>query len=389
MKRCPNGVRQRLRAALGVACALALVGASAWSGLPSAAAAQDADLGGEPDVPPEPAPDDAASATGASATPLLPVTGAPPPALRARALDPSAPVAVLSPEPPPSTTIAGRSERRRDAGASAGADPASGAPRPAPRPLVTAAEVVAAIEARPPVYRAAFADPAAVDALVAALARDRVLARAARAARLDEDPRVRAELDAVLARAFERRALENEGEPAIDGAAARAFYDAHLPDYTRPEMIRVAAVVFADRPAAARALAELRAEARAARREARFRALATTRSIDGRLRRRRGDLGWVYAGGRADAALVTAVMSVPAGELAPEVLELGGRFHVLRVTERRPPEPVPFERARAAVLTRMREERRRGALDAIFARVAREQGLRLLGAGGQVVVEAR
>jgi hypothetical protein len=353
-------------------------------------AAQDPDLGGELEPPTEFAPGDPGSAPAGSrpsgatspadaGVPMLPVTGAPPPVVVVRARDPGAPVAELRPEPPPVTTVGGRPDRRPDASALAATA----------TPLVTAGDVVAAIEARPPMYRAAYADPAAVHALVVSLARDRVLARAARAAHLDEEPRVRAEIDAVLARAFERRALESEDPSAIDAAAVRAYYDAHLADYTRPEMVRVAAVVFGDRHSAERALAELRADRMPARRQLRFRALATTRSIDGRLRRRRGDLGWVYPGGRADPALVAAVMPVAAGDLVPEVLEFAGRYYVLRVTERRAPEPVPFERARVAVSTRMREERRRGVLDALFARLAREQGLRILGASGQVAVQVR
>ncbi len=70
-------------------------------------------------------------------------------------------------------------------------------------------------------------------------------------------------------------------------------------------------------------------------------------------------------------------------------LEIEGRFYVLRAVERRPPEPVPFERARSAVVTRIRAEYRQRAIDVLLARAALEQGVRLRSAAPLVRVSPR
>lgn len=238
--------------------------------------------------------------------------------------------------------------------------------------LVTAGDVVAEINRRAPALRAAYVDPARVEELARGLVRDRVLAEAARRAGLMNDAEVKRELERVLGRVLLERALAADPGAAIDESAARAFYDAHLADYTKPEQVRVLAIVLGSRAEAASVLAQVR---RVSNR--RFGIIARRASIDSPSRRRDGSLGWLYPGSRPEVGLVEAAFALRVGETLAAPFELDGRFYVLRAVERRALEPVPFARARGAVASRMSAEARQRVLDVIAARATQEQGVQL------------
>ncbi len=237
-------------------------------------------------------------------------------------------------------------------------------------PLVTAGEVAAEINRRAPALRAAFVDPARVDELAHSLVRDRVLAEAARRAGLMDDVEVKREVERTLGRILLERAFAADPAPASDEATARAFYQAHLADYTKPEQVRVLAIVLGSREDAVRALAEASGLA-----DRRFGAVARRRTTDQVSRRRDGSLGWLYVGSRPEDGLVEAAVALRVGETTRAPLEFDGRFYILRTVERRAPEPVSFERARASVASRLRAEYRQHLEDVLLARVSREQGV--------------
>jgi parvulin-like peptidyl-prolyl isomerase len=239
-------------------------------------------------------------------------------------------------------------------------------------PLVTAGDVAAEINRRAPELRAAYVDPARVEELARSLVRDRVLAEAARRAGLLDDPEVKRELERTLGRILLERAQRADAPPPPDEAAARAFYDAHLLDYTKPEQVRVLGIVTASRAESLSALAEVSRVS-----DRRFGVIAHRRSTDQVSRRRNGSFGWLFLGSRPEDGLVEAALALRVGETTTAPLELDGRFYVLRVVERRAPEPVPFERARSAVASRLAAEARQRTADVLLARFTREQGVRL------------
>lgn len=237
-------------------------------------------------------------------------------------------------------------------------------------PLITAGELAAEINRRVPALRAAYVDPQRVEELARDMVRDRVLAEAARRALLLDDAEVKRELERTLARVLIERALAADPPPLVDETAARAFYDQHVAEYTKPEQVRLLAIVLPTREEAVRVLAEVSRVG-----ERRFEAVARRRSTDAQSRRRGGSLGWLYVGSRPEAALIEAAFALRVGEAASAPLEVDGRFYVLRSAERRAPEPVPFERARSAVVSRLRAEHRQRVIDVILARTRRDQGV--------------
>lgn len=237
-------------------------------------------------------------------------------------------------------------------------------------PLITAGELAAEINRRVPALRAAYVDPARVEELARDMVRVRVLAEAARRAGLLDDAEVQRELERTLARVLLERTLAADPGPIVDEAAARAFYDLHVADYTKPEQVRLLGIVLATRDDAVRVLAEVGRVG-----ERRFAAVARRRSIDAQSRRRDGSLGWLYVGSRPEATLIDAAFALRVGETAAAPLEVDGRFYVLRAAERRAPEAVPFERARSAVVSRLRADHRQRVVDVILARTRRDQGV--------------
>ena len=234
--------------------------------------------------------------------------------------------------------------------------------------LLTAAEVAEEINRRTPTLRAAFTDPVRVEQLARDLVRDRVLAEAARRAGLLEDAEVKRELERTLARVLLERAHAADRGPTLDEATARAFYDAHLADYTKPEAVRVLAIVLATREEAVRVRAEVNGVG-----ERRFGVVARRASTDPQSRRRDGSLGWLFVGSRPESTLIEAALALRVGETAALPLEIDGRFYIVRTVERRAPEPVTFERARSAIVSRLQAEQRQRVIEVLLARASREQ----------------
>jgi len=272
-------------------------------------------------------------------------------------------------QPPAPMLVVGPSAATREVFATA-ADPSRAFATMQREPLITAGELAAEINRRAPPLRAAYVDPTRVDELARDMVRDRVLAEAARRAGMLDDAEVKREIERTLARVLLERALVADPGPVVDEAAARVFYDLHVAEYTKPEQVRLLGIVLATRADALRVLAEVSRVG-----ERRFEAVARRRSIDAQSRRRDGSLGWLYVGSRPEAALIDAAFALRVGETAAAPLEVDGRFYVLRAAERRAPEPVPFERARSAVVSRLRAEHRQRVVDVILARTRRDQGV--------------
>jgi len=168
----------------------------------------------------------------------------------------------------------------------------------------------------------------------------KLVARRARAERVDQDPETaRAIEDAVngiLARDYVRRAIA-----ALDtsDAALRKYFDAHQADFRTFPRRRARHIVVATRAEADAALAAVRAGAS-------FEQVARERNTDA-TRSTGGDLGWVPKGlmtGPFDQALFGAAAPGLAG---PVQTALG--FHVIRIDEIDPGQLPPFESVKAEV----------------------------------------
>jgi len=276
--------------------------------------------------------------------------------------DGGAPDAARPPSSPPPTKAIARDPRRVYAKTSSF--------------TVTARDLAAAINARSPWLRPAPGRADQVEEIAVELVRERLLATEARRRRLHGDPDIRREIDRVLARALLDRELASIDARPVSPADIERYYRAHLSDFTRPEQVRITALVVDDVVTARRLIPQLR---RSNPWNLRF--LARRWSRDRRTRTRSGDFGWhAREGGPADLRpLVEAAFALAhPGDVANEpVVGVDARFYVVRLEERRAPEVVPLGQVRATIDSRIRHERRAQAIDRLAETLGRASGLEL------------
>ena len=187
------------------------------------------------------------------------------------------------------------------------------------------------------------------------------LALAARAAAMDKDPRVAAEIDRAITRILASHYAEAERAKAdTSDAALRGYYEAHRADFQGRPRVKARHILTRTRAEADAVLVELRAGGD-------FAALAASRSIDPYTRNKGGELGWVVEGVMV-APFEEALFALREGEVGGPVASTHG-FHVIRADAVEPANVRAFESVRAEVVERVRQahlERRQQQLDAQF-----------------------
>jgi parvulin-like peptidyl-prolyl isomerase len=139
----------------------------------------------------------------------------------------------------------------------------------------------------------------------------------------------------------------------------RRYYDQNPKEMIRPESVRLSQIV-AQAPAgspAERAQARERIEAILKEIQAgRDFADAARKYSDGPEAGKGGEVGFVTRGSR-QPAIERAAFQMQPGETS-DVIETRSGFHVIRVGERRPEGPVPFEEARETIRAKLTERER-------------------------------
>lgn len=241
---------------------------------------------------------------------------------------------------------------------------------------ITAAELQARIDEQPTFLRARFQKLEARKQLLDEMVRFRVLAQAARAEGLDQDPRLKETYEKLLVqRLIEKKSAQH---PKVTDTDLQAYYDAHKSEFVRPEKVRVSQIFLAAAASsptrakieaeAKKLLAEIRAkEAGPVKTE--FAAAAQRRSDDSRSRGMAGDLGlltqqelsgvWgpeVAAGAFGLKTLgETTLVSSPRG------------VHLLKLTARIPSLNRSFDSVKALLESRVALEQRAKSVDAFVS----------------------
>lgn len=189
----------------------------------------------------------------------------------------------------------------------------------------------------------------------------RMLAKKAREAGLDKDPlvvsRQRQAQEAVLADAFMAQVDRNVEYPKGLEARALEIYKANPKDFTTPEQVHVQHILvgpnWRTEEMALERIAEVRAKAVAGKED--FLALARAYSDDPSVKKNDGDLGFAapttFVGPFADAV---AKMKKE-GEVSEPVRTAFG-YHVIRFIERKPAELMPFERVKASLINKEKDQ---------------------------------
>jgi hypothetical protein len=193
----------------------------------------------------------------------------------------------------------------------------------------------------------------------------------------DKDPLAQQELRAVLRDAMLAEARKGAPMPAdIPESEVRAWFEAHRAEYKDPERRRVSIIALGSAPEAEAVLATVRKSRSAAD----WGAIVRSKSLDPQARANvpidlAGDLGIVSPPGdargdnpRVPAEVRTAVFAVDElGGVYDKVIPSGGRFYVVRLTQKIPPHERAYEEAERSIRVKLAQDRLRAKEDELIA----------------------
>jgi peptidyl-prolyl cis-trans isomerase C len=182
----------------------------------------------------------------------------------------------------------------------------------------------------------------------------RAVTAAARRARLDQEPEVRARIRRAEEQELQQAWLTREITSRIDDAALRARYQREVASRPAEEEVRARHILVPTESEARAALAEVRGGAD-------FMAVAQRRST-GPGAREGGDLGFFRRGDMVPE-FAEAAFALQAGQVSENPVRSPFGWHVIKVEERRTAAPPPFEEVAQALRQQMMEAEVTAAVD--------------------------
>jgi DNA-directed RNA polymerase subunit F len=204
-----------------------------------------------------------------------------------------------------------------------------------------------------------------------------LLAQEATAKGYDKEPLAQQELRQVLRDAMLAEARKDAPTPAqIPESDVRAWFEAHRADYKDPERRRVSVVVTSTQAAADDVLAQ----AKKTTNPVTWGDLVKSKSIDAQARASvpidlAGDLGIVSPpddprgeNARVPQEVRAAVYTIKElGEVADKVVTAGGKFYVVRLTQKNAPHERNYEEAERSIRVKLAQDKLREKEDALIA----------------------
>jgi peptidyl-prolyl cis-trans isomerase C len=194
------------------------------------------------------------------------------------------------------------------------------------------------------------------------LVRFEILAKEAYRRGLDKDPEVVRTMKQVMIQKLMREEFDAKiTADSVPEAEIRAYYDANLGEYAKPEEVRVSAIVVKNKAQADRVAAEARGEAGKTNKG--FRDLVTRYSSDEDLKLRGGDLRYFDAASKElPAPVVKAAFAlVNTGDVSGAIDGGNGSFYVLKQTGRKRAVTKSYDDAKAQIRNKLFRDRRMAA----------------------------
>lgn len=242
---------------------------------------------------------------------------------------------------------------------------------------ITLGDYVAALEHMDQFDRLRYQSPERRKELLNEMITVELLAQEATARGYDKDPLAQQELRAILRDAMLAEARKDAPTPAdIPEAEVRAWFEAHKADYKDPERRRVSVIVARDAAAAREALAEAQKDPM---NSAKWGEIVRARSIDPQARANvpidlAGDVGIVSPpddprgeNPRVPPAVRAAVFSMAEVGVYDKVVADGGKFYVVRFTQKLAPHERTYEEAERSIRVKLAQDRLRAKEDALIA----------------------
>ena len=186
------------------------------------------------------------------------------------------------------------------------------------------------------------------------LVRFEVLAKEAYKRGLDKDPEVVRTMKQVMIQKLMRDEFDAKvTADSVPEADMKAYYDANLVEYVKPEEVRVSAIILKNKAQADRVALEARGDAGKTNKG--FRDLVMKYSTDEETKLRGGDLRYFDAANKELPANVVkaAFTLIQTGDVSQTVDAGNGTFYVLKQTGRRKAMTKAFEDAKPAIRNKL------------------------------------
>jgi peptidyl-prolyl cis-trans isomerase C len=173
---------------------------------------------------------------------------------------------------------------------------------------------------------------------------------------------------------------EVSGQPPPTDAQVREFYDKNPDKFKQTEAVRASHILFkvdekADEATKKKRLAEAQAVMKQVRGGADFAALAKKHSSDGSAAQG-GDLNF-FTKGQMVPAFDAAAFALQPGQISDIVTTEFG-YHIIKVTERRPPSTVPFEQVSERIKEYLAEQRKQERAQAFIESLKQKAKIEVL-----------
>jgi peptidyl-prolyl cis-trans isomerase C len=227
---------------------------------------------------------------------------------------------------------------------------------------ITLGELQERINRQSPYIRARYTSLEQKKEFLDSLIRFEVLAKEAYRRGLDKDPEVVRTMKQVMIQELMRDELDAKiTADTVSDAEVKAYYDAHLAEYVRPEEVRISAIIIRNRAQAERVALEARGDAGKTNKG--FRDLVTRYSHDEDSKLRGGDLRYFDAQAKdVPAPVIRAAFALQnIGDVSGAIDAGNARWYVLKQTGRRKSMTKSFDDAKPAIRSKLFREKRLSA----------------------------
>jgi parvulin-like peptidyl-prolyl isomerase len=242
---------------------------------------------------------------------------------------------------------------------------------------ITLGDFAAAIEHMDQFDRLRYQSPERRKELLEEMITVELVAQEATARGYDKDPVAQQELRSILRDAMLSEARKGAPAPQdIPESEARAYYQAHRPDYSDPERRRVSAIVLRDEATAKDVLASAQKSPGAAQ----WGEIVRAKSIDPQARANvpvdlAGDLGIVSPPGDPrgenpripDEVRAAAFHVADVGGVYDKVVPAGGKMYVVRLSQKLAPHDRTFEEAERSIRVKLAQDKLRAKENELLA----------------------
>ncbi|MGE0547277.1 MAG: peptidylprolyl isomerase [Kofleriaceae bacterium] len=224
---------------------------------------------------------------------------------------------------------------------------------------ITLGELQERINRQSPYIRARYTSLEQKKDFLDGLIRFEILAKEAYKRGLDKDPEVVRTMKQVMIQKLMRDEFDAKiTADTIPDADMKAYYDANLAEYVKPEEVRVSAIILKNKAQADRVALEARGDAGKTNKG--FRDLVMKYTADEESKLRGGDLRYFDATTKdLPADVVKAAFAlVNTGDVSPAVAAGSGTWYVLKQTGRRKAQTKSFDDAKPAIRSKLFRDRR-------------------------------